>query len=132
GEGSAGWGAGGLWGCSLPPSPLRSPRRSATGSAASGSCSRSRWSAAARSPPRLLPSSSAAWCSSSCSRPPPVGPLAAGVLVSLMDVGLVFVAAALAFLVAALLLARVRVEGLIRLQAAAVGESTVRLLLGGF
>jgi MFS family permease len=61
-----------------------------------------------------------------------VGPLAAGVLVSLMDVGLVFVVAALAFLVAALLLARVRVEGLIRLQAAAVGESTVRLLLGGF
>jgi MFS family permease len=61
-----------------------------------------------------------------------VGPLAAGVLVSLMDVGLVFVVAALAFLVAAVLLARVRVEGLIRLQAAAVGESTVRLLLGGF
>ena len=61
-----------------------------------------------------------------------VGPLAAGVLVSLMDVGLVFVVGAFAFAAAAALLARVTVEGLVRLQEAAAGESTVRLLLGGF
>ena len=60
-----------------------------------------------------------------------VGPLVAGVLVSLMDVGLAFAAGALAFLVAAVLLAGVKVEGRIRVTAAA-GESTVRLLLGGF
>ena len=60
-----------------------------------------------------------------------VGPLVAGVLVSLMDVGLAFAVGALAFLVAAALLARVTVEGRIRVTAAA-GESTVRLLLGGF
>jgi MFS family permease len=60
-----------------------------------------------------------------------VGPLVAGVLVSLMDVGLAFAVGALAFLVAAALLARVKVEGRIRVTAAA-GESTVRLLLGGF
>jgi len=60
-----------------------------------------------------------------------VGPLVAGVLVSLMDVGLAFAVGALAFLVAAALLVRVRVEGRIRVTAAA-GESTVRLLLGGF
>ena len=39
-----------------------------------------------------------------------VGPLAAGVLVSLMDAGLVFAVGALAFLGAAALLARVTVE----------------------
>jgi MFS family permease len=61
-----------------------------------------------------------------------VGPLAAGVLVSLMDVGLVFVVGAFAFASSSLLLARVTVEGLIRLREAAGGESTVRLLLGGF
>ena len=60
-----------------------------------------------------------------------VGPLVAGVLVSLMDVGLAFAAGALAFLVAAVLMAGVKVEGRIRVTAAA-GESTVRLLLGGF
>jgi MFS family permease len=60
-----------------------------------------------------------------------VGPLSAGVLVAVMDVGLAFAVGALAFLVAALLLARVRVEGRIRLAAAA-GESTLTLLLGGF
>ncbi len=59
-----------------------------------------------------------------------VGPLVAGVLVSLMDVGLAFAVGALAFLVAAALLAGVTVEGRIRVTAA--GESTVRLLLGGF
>ena len=60
-----------------------------------------------------------------------VGPLVAGLLVSLMDVGLAFAVGALAFLVAAVLLAGVTVEGRIRVTAAA-GESTVRLLLGGF
>jgi MFS family permease len=59
-----------------------------------------------------------------------VGPLVAGVLVSLMDVGLAFAVGALAFLVAAALLAGVKVEG--RIRVAAAGESTVRLLLGGF
>jgi MFS family permease len=59
-----------------------------------------------------------------------VGPLAAGVLVSLTDVGLVFAVGAFAFLGAAALLAGVTVEGL-RLREAVAGESTVRLLLGG-
>jgi len=59
-----------------------------------------------------------------------VGPLVAGVLVSLVDIGLAFAVGALAFLVAAVLLARVTVEG--RIRVAAAGESTVRLLLGGF
>lgn len=61
-----------------------------------------------------------------------VGPLAAGVLVSLVDVGLVFAVGALAFAASAVLFARVTVEGLIRLREAAAGESTMRLLLGGF
>ena len=59
-----------------------------------------------------------------------VGPLAAGVLVSVADVGVVFAVGAVAFLAAAALLANVRVEGL-RLQEAVAGESTIRLLLGG-
>jgi MFS family permease len=59
-----------------------------------------------------------------------VGPLAAGVLVSLTDVGVVFAVGGLAFLGAAALLAGVTVEGL-RLREAVAGESTVRLLLGG-
>jgi MFS family permease len=61
-----------------------------------------------------------------------VGPLVAGVLVSLTDVGVVFVVGALAFATSAVLLARVTVEGVIRLREAAAGESTVRMLLGGF
>ena len=61
-----------------------------------------------------------------------VGPLAAGVLVSLMDVGLVFAVGALAFLGAAVLLARVTVEGVLRLTEEVGGRSTLRLLLGGF
>jgi MFS family permease len=61
-----------------------------------------------------------------------VGPLAAGVLVSLVDVGLVFAVGALAFLGAAVLLARVTVEGVLRLRVPGAGESTLRLLLGGF
>jgi MFS family permease len=60
-----------------------------------------------------------------------VGPLVAGVLVSLMDVGLVFVVGAAAFFGAAALLARVRVEGLIRLKDVTDGN-TLGLLLGGF
>jgi MFS family permease len=60
-----------------------------------------------------------------------VGPLVAGVLVLLMDVGLVFAVGAVAFLLAAVLLGRVKVEGRIRLTAAA-GENPLRLLLGGF
>jgi MFS family permease len=60
-----------------------------------------------------------------------VGPLVAGVLVAAMDVGLVFIVGAGAFLGAALLLARVRVEGLLRLTEA-TAESTLSLLLGGF
>lgn len=59
-----------------------------------------------------------------------VGPLAAGVLVSVADVGVVFAVGAVAFLAGAALLANVRVEGL-RLQEAVAGESTIRLLLGG-
>jgi MFS family permease len=60
-----------------------------------------------------------------------VGPLVAGVLVMVMDVGLVFAVGALAFLLAAVLLGRVKVEGRIRVTEAA-GENTLRLLLGGF
>jgi MFS family permease len=61
-----------------------------------------------------------------------VGPLAAGVLVSLMNVGLVFALGALAFLGAAALLARVTVEGVLRLREAVGGRRTLQLLLGGF
>jgi MFS family permease len=60
-----------------------------------------------------------------------VGPLVAGVLVSLMDVGLVFIVGSAAFLGASVLLARVRVEGLLRLKEP-TDESALRLLLGGF
>ena len=60
------------------------------------------------------------------------GPLLAGVLISLASPGLVFVVAAAASLVAAMLLAPVRVEGRIQLTAAGRGEGTRELLLGGF
>ena len=60
-----------------------------------------------------------------------VGPLVAGVLVAVMDVGLVFIVGAAAFLGAALLQTRVRVEGLLRLKEA-TAEGTLGLLLGGF
>ena len=59
-----------------------------------------------------------------------VGPLA-GVLVSLMDAGLVFAVGALAFLGAAALLARDG-RGVLRLTGEVSGRSTLRLLLGGF
>jgi MFS family permease len=61
-----------------------------------------------------------------------VGPLVAGVLVSLGDAGLVFAAGAGALLLAAVLLSRVRVEGRIELAAAPEEESTRRLLAAGF
>jgi hypothetical protein len=54
------------------------------------------------------------------------------VLVSVMNVGLVFAEGALAFLGSAALLARVTVEGRLRLRERDDGGSTVRLLLGGF
>jgi MFS family permease len=59
-----------------------------------------------------------------------VGPLVAGVLVSVADPGVVFAVGAGALLVAAVLFARVHVEG--RLQAAVVaGASARRMLLAG-
>ena len=60
------------------------------------------------------------------------GPVAAGILVSVLDVGAVFAVGAFAFLASALLLVRVRAEGVIRLREAAYADSTLRLLLGGF
>jgi MFS family permease len=61
-----------------------------------------------------------------------VGPVCAGLLVALADVGAVFVAAAVALLGAAALLARVRVEGRINLTAAAEGESAREMIAAGF
>ncbi len=61
-----------------------------------------------------------------------VGPLLAGVLVAVASPGVVFVAAAGALLVAAGLLASVRMEGRIQLTAAARGDDLRELLLGGF
>jgi MFS family permease len=61
-----------------------------------------------------------------------VGPVCAGLLVSLADVGAVFVAAAAALLGAAALLARVRVEGRINLTAAAHDESAREMIAAGF
>ncbi|HEX2291721.1 MAG TPA: MFS transporter [Gaiellaceae bacterium] len=60
-----------------------------------------------------------------------VGPLAAGVLASVVDVGLVFVAGAVTFLAAAAMLVRVTVEGRIRLRPDEA-EGRLGLLLGGF
>jgi MFS family permease len=60
------------------------------------------------------------------------GPLLAGVLISVGSPGLVFAVAAGAALVAAVLLAPVQVEGRIQMTAAARGEDTRQLLLGGF
>jgi len=62
-----------------------------------------------------------------------LGPMLAGVLVSLADVGLVFAISAGAFLLAAALLSRVRVEGGTDLAAAAAAEGgTRRVLAAGF
>ena len=59
-----------------------------------------------------------------------VGPLLAGLLVSLADVGVVFAAGAGALLVAAVLVSGVRVEG--RISLVAPGEGAWRLLAAGF
>jgi MFS family permease len=59
------------------------------------------------------------------------GPLFAGVLVSLADVGVVFSAGAAALLAAVLLLARVRVEGRIELAAASDASAARRMLTAG-
>ncbi|MGB2953072.1 MAG: MFS transporter [Gaiellaceae bacterium] len=60
-----------------------------------------------------------------------VGPLLAGVLIAVADVGLVFAVGAGALLAAASLLAGVRVEGRVHLTAAG-GESTRRMISAGF
>jgi MFS family permease len=60
------------------------------------------------------------------------GPLLAGVVISLADVGTVFAVGAAAFLAAAILLARVRVEGPSYVVAPAARESTRRMLSAGF
>ena len=59
-----------------------------------------------------------------------VGPLLAGLLVSLADVGVVFATGAGALLVAAVLVSGVRVEG--RISLVAPGEGAWRLLAAGF
>jgi MFS family permease len=62
-----------------------------------------------------------------------IGPLLAGVLVSVADVGLVFAVGAGALLLGAALLARVKVEGGIDLAAAAAAEGGVRrVIAAGF
>jgi MFS family permease len=61
-----------------------------------------------------------------------VGPFCAGVLVSRADVAVVFVVAAATLLVAAALMARVRVEGRINLMASAEDESAREMLAAGF
>jgi MFS family permease len=61
-----------------------------------------------------------------------VGPVVAGVLVSLADAGLVFAVGAGALLLAAMLLSRVRVEGRIDLTVAPAEGGVRRLLAAGF
>jgi MFS family permease len=61
-----------------------------------------------------------------------VGPVCAGVLVALAEVGVVFVVAAAALLGAAALLARVRVEGRINLTATANDTSAREMVAAGF
>jgi MFS family permease len=61
-----------------------------------------------------------------------LGPLLAGVLVSLADVGLVFAVGAGALLLAAAPLSRVRVEGVIHVAAAADEGGARRVLTAGF
>ena len=60
-----------------------------------------------------------------------IGPLLAGVLISVVDVGSVFAVGGAALLVGAFLLARVRVEGRIEVAGAAA-ESTRDLILAGY
>jgi MFS family permease len=61
-----------------------------------------------------------------------VGPVCAGLLVSVANVGAVFVVAAAALLGAVVLLARVRVEGRINLTATANDESAQEMIAAGF
>lgn len=61
-----------------------------------------------------------------------VGPLAAGVLVSLADVGLVFAVGSVAFAAAAVLFARVRVEGRVHAAPASAVRSALRSAFSGF
>ena len=61
-----------------------------------------------------------------------VGPVSAGVLVAFADVGVVFTVAAAAMVIAAALLARVRVEGRIDLTANADDESAQEMIAAGF
>jgi MFS family permease len=61
-----------------------------------------------------------------------IGPLLAGVLVSLADVGLAFIVGAVLLLAGAALLARVSVESRIDLASAADRESVRRLVTAGF
>jgi MFS family permease len=60
-----------------------------------------------------------------------VGPLLAGVLVSVADAGVVFAVGAVALLVSAVLFARVKVEGRLHAAAAVPRERAHRLLLAG-
>jgi MFS family permease len=61
-----------------------------------------------------------------------VGPLAAGVLVSLADVGVVFAVASVAFAAAAVLFARVRVEGRVHAVPAGAVRGALRSGFSGF
>jgi MFS family permease len=61
-----------------------------------------------------------------------VGPLAAGVLVSLADVGVVFAVGSVAFAAAAVLFARVRVEGRVHAAPASAVRGALRSALSGF
>lgn len=59
------------------------------------------------------------------------GPLVAGVLVSVADVGVVFAVASIAFLAAALLFARVHVEGRVHMRPATAGRGALVSALAG-
>jgi MFS family permease len=59
------------------------------------------------------------------------GPLIAGVLVSIAEVGAVFAVASIAFLTAALLFARVHVQGRVRATPATMGRGAVSYALAG-
>ena len=61
-----------------------------------------------------------------------VGPLAAGVLVSLADVGAVFAVGSVAFAAAAVLFARVRVEGRVHAAPASAVRGALRSAFSGF
>ena len=61
-----------------------------------------------------------------------VGPLAAGVLVSLADVGVVFALGSVAFAAAAVLFARVRVEGRVHAAPASAVRGALRSAFSGF